>query len=76
MQNPFTQHPHSVNESYFQHFICASGFGIWCIIAGVAVIIHAIFPFVFEHTASNIVVKLNKKMQQRVECAKQNEQNQ
>lgn len=48
----FTHHPTSVNETYSEHLYFASISGIKLTCAGVACIIHSIFPFLFANTAS------------------------
>lgn len=58
----FTDHPKSVGESYSEHFRAATGFGIPMIMAGVACVLHGIFPFMFEKTGSNLVRKLYDRM--------------
>lgn len=58
MKNIFTHHPHSVGESYFQHLKFASYFGIQLFIGGIACLVHAIFPFFFEKTGSQILLKM------------------
>ena len=58
MKNIFTRHPHSVGESYFQHCKFALSFGLKMIIGGAACLIHAIFPFFFQKTGSDILIKL------------------
>jgi hypothetical protein len=50
----FTDHPNRVGESYLKHFIVAIFFSISLLFAGVVCMIHAIFPFLFEDTASSI----------------------
>lgn len=57
MENPFTQHPHSINETYFEHAYFASRFGLSMMVAGLACVIHAIFPFIFKKTASDMLIK-------------------
>ena len=54
MTNPFTAHPASVGETYFQHFRFALRFGTRMTLGGVAAIVHAFFPFLFVTTASRI----------------------
>ena len=54
----FTDHPHSMNETYFEHLICAAGYGFRMIFAGFAAIIHSIFPFLFETTASDLAKEI------------------
>lgn len=58
----FTQHPASVGESYAQHLRAAAGFGLRMLTAGFACIVHALLPFLFEHTASRCIGQLYKRM--------------
>jgi Family of unknown function (DUF6356) len=58
MKNIFTSHPHSIGESYFQHLKFASLFGARMTIGGIACLLHAIFPFIFQKTGSNILLKM------------------
>lgn len=58
----FTQHPASVNEGYLLHFRRAMGFGIDMLRGGLAVLIHAVFPFLFTRTASTIIGSLHDRM--------------
>jgi len=41
----FTEHPASVGESYFGHLLQASRFGLRMIGAGLACLLHGLFPF-------------------------------
>ena len=50
--NPFTHHPHSAGESYFQHMRVAIGFARQTIGAGMCALVHAIFPMFHQTTAS------------------------
>ncbi len=54
----FTEHPHSIGETYLEHMICAAGYGLKMIIAGFAAIIHSVFPFLFETTASDLAKEI------------------
>lgn len=65
MLDAFNRHPSSVGESYGQHLAQASGFGATMITAGAACLVHAIFPFWFEKTASHCVQRLHAKMAAR-----------
>ena len=65
MYNPFTKHPNSVGETYFEHMSKAIKFSIILEWLAFCVFIHAIFPFWNEFTGSDGVEKLNKEMQQR-----------
>lgn len=53
MKNIFTEHPHSIGESYIQHLTFAFSFGWNMMLGGIAGMIHAIFPFFFQKTGSN-----------------------
>tara|TARA_Y100000817_G_C16451964_1_gene365416 strand:+ start:158 stop:406 length:249 start_codon:yes stop_codon:yes gene_type:complete len=54
----FTEHPHSIGETYFEHLICAAGYGLKMIFVGFAAIIHSVFPFLFETTASDLAKEI------------------
>ena len=61
----FTKHPHSLGESYLEHLICAAGYGLRMIFAGFAAIIHSIFPFLFETTASDLAKEITGNIDSR-----------
>lgn len=65
MANPFTHHPHEVGEGYGAHFVNASAFGMRMLLGGMAVLIHACFPFLFVQTGSRTMEKLHKRMARR-----------
>ena len=52
MSNPFTAHPASVGETYWQHFRFAARFGAKMAGGGLAALVHSILPFCFVTTAS------------------------
>ena len=58
----FTDHPAAVGENYFTHFRHALGFSVSMIKGGLAVFVHAIFPFLFTSTGSGVVASLNSRM--------------
>ena len=58
----FTDHPTSLNESYFEHLVCAFSFATKMIIAGFACLIHSIFPFLFMYTGSSTIESLHVEM--------------
>ncbi|NNC72487.1 MAG: hypothetical protein HKN78_06370 [Sphingomonadaceae bacterium] len=62
MTNPITQHLNDVGESYAQHFVAASGFGMRMTATGIACVLHAIFPFLFVQTGSEMVRRLHGEM--------------
>lgn len=61
----FTDHPHSVGETYAEHAAAASGFGLQLIAAGLACLLHAAFPWMFEDFASRKVRALHARMTSR-----------
>lgn len=61
----FLRHPHSVGETYGEHAVTASGFGLTLIATGLACMVHALLPFLFEKTASACVMRLHARMSQR-----------
>ena len=65
MLSAFNRHPSSIGETYGQHLAQASGFGAAMIAAGAACLVHAIFPFWFEKTASLCVQRLHAQMSAR-----------
>lgn len=54
MNNPFTAHPHAVNETYGEHLGFALRFGLKMTWGGIAAMIHAVFPFLFVATAGKV----------------------
>ena len=58
----FTRHPAQVGETYGEHLGNASGFGARLMLAGLACLVHAVFPFAFEKTASRMVARLHDRM--------------
>ena len=67
MANPFTRHPEEIGETYSEHMGTAAGFAATMLIGGLCVMIHAVFPFLFEHTGSRTMAKLHRKMSKRVD---------
>lgn len=65
MFEAFNRHPRDVGETYGEHLGQASGFGASLIVAGLACLVHAVFPFWFERTASQRVQKLHARMSRR-----------
>jgi len=61
----FLRHPESIGETYWQHLRFASFSGLRLVIAGVACIIHSIFPIFFEKVASNTIEKLSQEIAAR-----------
>ena len=68
--NPFTKHPNSVGETYFQHMKKAMGYGLRIQLIVLIIFIHSTFPFLFEHTAGEEIEKINKELQHRKKSKK------
>jgi len=65
MYNPFTKHPHSVGETYFEHMKKAIKYGLRIQLISLIIFVHATFPFLFEHDAGDEIEKINKELQYR-----------
>lgn len=61
----FTDHPRSVDESYFEHMRFAGGFSVKLLAAGLAALVHAFLPFAFERTASSMINDMHHRMHNR-----------
>ncbi len=59
---PFTEHPKSVGETYFQHMGMSSSFAFKMLGGGCACLVHAVFPFLCVKTGSTQITKLHDKM--------------
>ena len=57
--NPFTAHPNSVGETYWQHLVFAMKFSLKCVLAGLFAFVHALFPFLCPKSASKIILQLS-----------------
>ena len=65
MKNLFTEHPRSVGETYLQHGFQAMRFAFTFLILFFIALVHAILPFLFARTASDIVCEMSKDMECR-----------
>ena len=69
----FTEHPHTVGETYMQHLLVAFGFGARMITGGCACLVHALLPFLFCRTGSHTITELNEAMIRRRGTARASE---
>lgn len=60
-------HLDSVHENYLAHFTFAAWFGLRLIGAGVASILHALCPAIFQSRTSSSLNKLYEEMQERLQ---------
>jgi len=58
----FTRHPASVDETYGEHLAFATGVGGRLVLAGVACLLHGVFPFLFERTGSRTIIDLHARV--------------
>ncbi len=56
----FTEHPATVNETYFKHMGFALRYSWRIFLCSAAALIHAFFPFLFTTYASKKIKYLNK----------------
>lgn len=61
------KHLDSVHETYLQHLCFAACFGARLIGAGLAAILHGLFPAVFQYTGSKTVFALHDELKQRAQ---------
>lgn len=60
----FTDHPASVDETYLEHFGVALSFSLKLLFGGLVCLVHAIFPFLFIKTGSQVISGLHERMVQ------------
>ena len=70
VNNPFTKHPQSVGETYFEHMKKAMRYGLRIQIVAIIIFIHALFPFLFEQNGGDEIDKINKELQHRKKSKK------
>lgn len=58
----FTAHPAAVDETYGEHLGSAWSFAFRMIGAGLACLLHGLFPFLFVSTGSSTICALHERM--------------
>jgi hypothetical protein len=61
----FIAHPRAVSEDYLGHAAVALRFALLLLGAGLAALVHALVPALFETTASSTIKKLHAEMTSR-----------
>jgi hypothetical protein len=61
----FVAHPRSVNEDYLAHAGVALRFALLLFRAGLAALVHAAIPALYETGASSTIKKLHREMTER-----------
>ncbi|MFZ4124914.1 MAG: DUF6356 family protein [Rickettsiales bacterium] len=70
LNEAFTEHPKATGETYLEHLwftLRMSGRMLW---AGIAILLHGIFPFLFTKTGSNEITALYAIMKNRIPASK------
>ena len=62
MELSFTKHPNEVGETYGEHLVVATSFGLAMIAGGLACLVHAVLPFCFTSTGSRTIKRLHERM--------------
>ncbi|HEX5378881.1 MAG TPA: DUF6356 family protein [Phenylobacterium sp.] len=65
MSMSLNKHLDEVGETYGEHFAHAGGYGVTLLTAGLACLVHAALPFLFERTASDAIRTLHARMAAR-----------
>ena len=71
LKNYFDEHPKSIGETYLGHLWCCLRTSASMIYIVIILLIHGIFPFLFERSASSLISKLHENIQRRVNCEKE-----
>ena len=61
----FTRHLHDADERYFEHLAFTVKVGGVLIVIACVVVIHGLLPFLFTHTGSRMLDRLNADMAAR-----------
>jgi Family of unknown function (DUF6356) len=69
-RSAFVEHPQSVGETYREHFVVATGFGLRLIAAGLACLVHACVPAWFTRSGSRTVQGLARELAARANAAR------
>ena len=67
MKNIFTKHPNEAGETYLQHGCQSMRYSLTFLFLFGITFIHAILPFLFKKTASDIVCEMSEHMECRKE---------
>jgi len=62
LQRLFTEHPASVGETWLQHCCSACRFSMLMLAGGFICAVHALLPFLFRTTGSDIIRRLHHDM--------------
>ena len=60
--NYFSKHPNKAGMSYFEHLMLSMRFACMLFIASIQAFIHALCPFFFETSTSDVIKKIDNIM--------------
>ena len=61
----FGGHLDEIGESYTEHLLFTLRIGSLMFVAGAAIIVHGLMPFIFETTGSDLIAHINKLLSER-----------
>jgi hypothetical protein len=61
----WTEHLKENKMTYLEHLAFAMFYGTCCIIAGILLITHSLFPCFFQTTGSDLVTKMSKRFKKQ-----------
>lgn len=64
-----TKHPNSNGMGYFKHMYYSLKFAVMLFIASIKALLHALFPFLFSTSTSDVIRDINK-IQKQIGCKK------
>ena len=64
-----TKHPNSNGMGYFKHMYYSLKFAVMLFIASIKAVLHALFPFLFSTSTSDVIRDINK-IQKQIGCKK------
>jgi len=65
LQKAFCTHPEHFGEKYFQHLLFTAYLAARFLVAAIVVLIHGLFPFILDQTASGQIQEVNRILQER-----------
>lgn len=65
IKDKMNEHPNSVGKTYFEHMYDSLYYASYTFGVGVIFAVHAFCPFLFEHTGSYMISKLNNVLEER-----------
>ena len=71
LKEDFTEHPALVGETYLEHMWCCVRISLHLLCIIFILLIHGIFPFMFERTGSSLLSELHETMQERINYGKE-----